>query len=134
LQKHIRRVLFAAAAIFIVTLAACGGGATKIEKDDIVSDTITSSDSGADGWRSKAYVIDIFEDVEYFVRLTSETGSPVGLWDSVAEEYIVEIDSGEMGRTVAYIFSEGDQHELFIRSRESEVPATCSFTFWIIGS
>ncbi len=79
-------------------------------------------------------VIDIFEDVEYFVRLTSETGNPVGLWDSVAEEYIVEIDSGEMGRTVAYVFSEGDQHELFIRSRESEVPATFSFTFWIIGS
>ena len=134
MQKHIGRFFLVAAGLFIVTLVACGGGATKIARGELVSGTVTSSDSSVDGWRSKPYLMEIFEDIEYFVRLTSPTGSPVGLWNPVAEEYIVEIDSGEMGRTVAYVFSEGDQHELHIRSPESEVPAPFTFTFWIRSS
>ena len=134
LQKHIRRFFFVAAGLFIVMMVACGGGAIKVEKGDLVSGIITSSDSGVDGRRSKVYLMEIFEDVEYFVRLTSPEGSPVGLWNPVAEEYIVEIASGETGRTVAYVFAEGDQHELIVRSPESEVPAPFTFTFWITAS
>ena len=134
MQKHIRRFFFVVAGLFIVILVACGGGATKVERGDLVSGTVTSSDPGLDGWRSKLYLMEIFEDIEYFVRLTSPTGSPVGLWNPVAEEYIVEIATGEMGRIVAYVFSEGEQHDLLVRSPETEVPAPFTFSFWIRGS
>ena len=134
LQKNIRRFFLVAAGLFIVMMVACGGGAIKVEKGKLVSGIVTSSNSSVDGWRSKAYVMEIFEDVEYFVRLTSPDGSPVGLWNPVAEEYIVEIASGETRRTVAYVFAEGDQHELIVRSPESEVPTPFTFMFWIISS
>ena len=134
MRKNIRRFFLVGAGLLIVMMLACGGGAIKVEKGKLVSGIITSSDSSVDGWKSKAYVMEIFEDVEYFVRLTSPEGSPVGLWNPVAEEYIVEIASGETRRTVAYVFAEGDQHELIVRSPESEVPTPFTFMFWIISS
>jgi hypothetical protein len=118
----------------MVILVACGEGATKVERGDLVEGTVTASDSTVDGWKSKPYLITIFENVEYFIRLTSPTGTPVGLWNPVAEEFIVEVDRQMMGRTVAYTFAEGDSREIFVRSLDSDVPAPFTFTFWIRAS
>ena len=134
MQKTIGRFFFVSAGLFIVILVACGPGVIKIERGNLVSGIVTSSDSSEDGWMSKHYQMEVFEDVEYFVRLTSPESNPVGLWNPVAEEYIVEIASGETRRTVAYVFAEGDQHELIVRSPESEVPTPFTFMFWIRGT
>ena len=132
--RYIKRSLIIVAGFVILITVACGESAIKFERGHLVEGTVTSSDSIADGWRSKPYITEIFEDIEYFIRLSSPTGAPVGLWNPVADEFIIELNSGKMTRTVAYVFSEGDFQELFVRSPDSEVPTPFTFMFWIRGS
>ncbi len=122
--------LLVLASLMAVAVVACGGGPTKFEKGKLVSGTITSSDAKVEGWNSHSYVVDVFEGVEYFIRLTSTDGNILGIWSADADDYIVEVNSEVDARTVAYTFSESGSQDLFIRSPDSDVPSPFTFKLW----
>ena len=127
-------LLFFLASLMAVAVVACGGGATKFEKGKLVTGTISSSDSNIEGWNSETYVVDVFADIQYFIRLTSVNGNVMGIWSAEGDEYIVEVNSEESVRTGNYIFSETGPQELFLRSPESDTPADFTFTLWTPSS
>ena len=118
------------ASLMAVAVVACGEGVTKFEKGKLVTGTVSSSDSNIEGWNSEAYVVNVFADVEYFIRLTSVNGNVMGIWSAEGDEYIVEVNSEVSARTVAYTFSETGPQELFLRSPESDTTADFTFPLW----
>lgn len=122
--------LLALISVFALTMVACGGGATTIEKGKLVTGIITSSDSNVDDWKSQPYIVEVLEGVEYFMRLTSTDGNMVSVWSTDANDYIVEVNSESTARTVAYTFSETGPQELFLRSPDSDVPSSFTFELW----
>ena len=122
--------LLVLAGLMAVAVVACGGASTKVEKGKLVSGIITSSDANVEGWNSHSYVVDVFEGVEYFIRLTSTDGNILGIWSADAGDYIVEVNSEVEARTVAYTFSESGSQDLFIRSPDSDVPSPFTFKLW----
>ena len=44
-----------------------------------MSGTITNGDNDVDGWKSKAYKVDVSKGVEYFIRLTHDDSKTVAL-------------------------------------------------------
>ncbi len=44
-----------------------------------MSGTITNGDNDVDGWKSKAYKVDVSKGVEYFIRLTHDDSETVAL-------------------------------------------------------
>ena len=106
-------------ALMAVAVVACGGGPTKFEKGKLVSGIITSSDTNVEGWNSQTYVVDIFEGVEYFIRLTSTDGNVMGIWSTDAEDSIVEVNSDVDARTVAYPFAAPGAQSPYVRTLDS---------------
>ena len=129
-----KRFVFVLASMLAVATLACGTGATRFEKGHMVTGTITSSAEDIDGWKSLTYFTEIFEGIEYFVRLTSTNGTPMGIWSENANDFIVQVNPETPARTVAHTFSEGDFQNMFLRSPATDVPAPFSFIFWIRGS
>ncbi len=120
-------LLLAVAGLIAMAMVACGGGATQVYVGKSVSGTITASDANEEGWKSRAYVIDVRGGVEYFIRLSSTSGNPMGIWIADADDYVVEISPDVTARTVAYTFSESGPQELFVRSPDSDVPSLFTF-------
>ena len=122
--------LLVLAGLMAVAVVACGGGATEIYVGKSVSGTITASDANEEGWSSQPYVITVREGLEYFIQLSSTSGNTVAVWSTDADDYIVEVNSGVIARTVAYTFSESGPQELFLRSPDSDVPSPFTFKVW----
>ena len=118
------------AGLMSMAVVACGGAPTKIYLGTPVSGTLTSSDANVEGWKSKPYVIDVREGIEYFVQLAGKNGNNIGIWSTEADGYLVEIDSEVTARTSLYTFSETGPQELFLRSPDSEVPSPFTFRVW----
>ena len=85
--------------------------------------TITDGDTDADGWKSKAYQVEVRKGVEYFIRLTRDNDETVNVWSPDANAFLVEVNSEVDAHTVAYKFSETGPQELFVRSPDTDVPA-----------
>lgn len=77
--NFLTKIIFAAMLLLMAVSVACGGGPTRFERGEVVEGTVNASDASVDGWKSKPYLTEIFENVEYLVRLTSPTGTPVGI-------------------------------------------------------
>ena len=45
-------------------------GTTTITQGEERTGTITNGDTDVDGWKSKAYQVEVHKGVEYFIRLT----------------------------------------------------------------
>ncbi len=112
------------------TVIACGG-ATEVKVGQLVSGTITASDTDDEDWKSKTYVIDVREDVQYSIDLTTTNGNIVGIWSADASGYIVEVNHAVTTRSAPYTFSEGGSQELFLQSPASHVPSPFIFKIWV---
>ena len=130
-----KRLLFVLAGLIAVTLVGCSllGGSATITQGEETSGTITDGDTDVDGWKSKAYTVDVRKGVEYFIRLTHDDSETVALWSPDAEAYLVEVNSEIPAHTAAYKFSETGPQELFVRSPDSEVPASYTLKMWTPG-
>lgn len=101
-----------------------------IELGQLVTGTITTSDADDEEWKSKTYVIDVREGVQYFLDLTTKDGNVVGVWSGDIGDYIIEVSPTTTTRSVPYIFNKGGSQEIFIQSPASQVPSTFTFKIW----
>ena len=111
----------------MTTVAACGSGGTEISIGQLVSGTITSSDSDDGEWKSQTYVIDVREGVAYEFELTSVDDDTVGIWNADAQGYIVETNLIVTTRSATYIFEEDGSQKLYLQSPASDVPSPFLF-------
>jgi hypothetical protein len=119
-------LLLVMAGLIAATMVACGGS-TKVSPGELVSDTITSSDANDDDWKSKTYEIEVKAGVVYSFELTTANGNIVGIWNSDADDYIVEVSPVVTRRTVNYVFSDDGTEKLYLQSPDSHVPSPFTF-------
>ncbi len=111
----------------MATAMACGGGGTEISVGQLVSGTITSSDSDDGEWKTQTFVIDVREGVAYEFELTSVDDDTVGIWNAEAQGYIVESNIVVPIRSATYIFPEDGSQKLYLQSPASDVPSPFLF-------
>ena len=111
----------------MTTVVACGGGGTEISIGQLVSGTITSSDSDDGEWKSQTFVIDVREGVAYEFELTSVDDDTVGIWNADAQGYIVETNLIVTTRSATYIFEQDGSQKLYLQSPASDVPSPFLF-------
>ena len=114
----------------LVAMTVIGCRPPVIELGQIVTGTITTSDADDEEWKSKTYVIDVREGVQYFLDLTTKDGNVVGVWSGDIGDYIIEVSPTTTTRSVPYIFNKGGSQEIFIQSPASQVPSTFTFKIW----
>ncbi|MBT98935.1 MAG: hypothetical protein CL902_09955 [Dehalococcoidia bacterium] len=121
-MKHLFLVLAGLLAVMVMGCSILGGSAT-ITHGEETSGTITDGDSDVDGWKSKAYKVDVRGGVEYFIRLTHDDSETVALWSPDADAYLALVNSEISSHTASYKFSETGSQELILRVPETQVPA-----------
>ncbi|MBC8279462.1 MAG: hypothetical protein H8E48_01630 [Chloroflexi bacterium] len=128
-------LLFVLAGLIAVTVVGCSllGGSATLTNGQETSGTITEGDTDVDGWKSKAYKVDVRKGVEYFIRLTHDDSETVTLWSPDAEAFLVEVNSEVSAHTASYKFTETGSQELFVRSPDSNVPANYTLKVWSHG-
>jgi hypothetical protein len=64
-------------------------GTATIAQGEELTGTITNGDTDVDGWKSKAYQVEVRKGVEYFIRLTHDNDERVNVWSPDANAFLV---------------------------------------------
>ena len=128
-------LLFALAGLLALAVVGCSllEGTATIAQGEELTGTITNGDTDVDGWKSKAYQVEVRKGVEYFIRLTHDNDERVNVWSPDANAFLVEANSEADAHTAAYRFSETGPQELFVRSLNTDVPANYTLKMWSPG-
>ena len=98
-------------------------GTATITQGEELTGTITNGDTDVDGWKSRAYQVEVHKGVEYFIRLIRDDDETVNVWRPDANVFLVEVNSEVDAYTAAYKFSETGPQELFVHSTDTDVSA-----------
>jgi len=108
-------------------------GTATITQDEELTGAITNGDTDVDGWKSKAYQVEVHKGVEYSIRLIRDDDETVNVLSPDANAFLVKVNSEVDAHTAAYKFSETGPQELFVRSPDTDVPANYTLEMWSPG-
>ena len=135
LEYLIKFLLFTLLGLFAIAIVGRSllEGKATITQGEKLTGTITEGDTDVDGWKSKAYQVEVRKGVEYFIRLNHAYSETVSVWSPDANAFLVEVNSEVDAHTAAYKFSTTGPQELFVRSPDTDVPADYTLKMWSPG-
>lgn len=64
-------------------------GTATITQGEELTGTITNGDTDVDGWKSKAYQVEVHKSVEYYIRLIRDDDDTVNVWSPDANSFLL---------------------------------------------